>query len=100
MLHIVLMKTRSSASAKDVAELRSALADLPTAIPGIASFAFGPNISPEGLGREYDLGFVMAFGSKAARDAYLPHPAHLAVVPLVERVAEQVLVFDVESGDA
>ena len=38
----------------------------------------------------------MTFESAAARDIYLPHPDHLAVVPLVHAVAEQVLVFDLE----
>ncbi len=43
------------------------------------------------------MGFVITFADAAARDAYLPHPAHVAVQPLVRAVAAEVLVFDLET---
>ena len=39
----------------------------------------------------------MEFVSIAARDAYLPHPPHVAVGLLVGAVATDVLVFDLNS---
>ena len=95
--HVVLLKLAARAEAAAVDRLRSALAALREGIPGITDFAWSGNTSPEGLGQGYDLGFVMTFASAADRDAYLTHPAHEAVHPLVDAVAEEVLVFDIES---
>jgi hypothetical protein len=95
--HIVLFKPKPSVDPTAVEKLRQALADLVGVIPGLSSFAWGANVSPEGKGQGYDVGFVMTFGSAAARDVYLPHPAHVAVGPLVRDVADDVLVFDLES---
>jgi hypothetical protein len=94
--HVVLLRPRPGAEEAAISRLRGALAALLDAIPGITGLEFGPNVSPEGKGRGFDLGFVMTFEDAAARDAYLPHPDHVAVGPYVEAVAEEVLVFDIE----
>jgi quinol monooxygenase YgiN len=99
ILHIVLLRPKPSAADADVEALDRALEGLRGEIPGILGYTWGPNGSPEGLGRGYALGFVMTFESAAARDAYLPHPAHAAVGPLVAAVAEVVLVYDLEVSD-
>jgi hypothetical protein len=95
--HIVLLKSNPTAPADAIERLRHALADLVGVIPGLISFAWGANVSPEGKGQGYDLGFVMEFDSAASRDDYLPHPAHVAVFPLVDAVAVDVLVYDLET---
>src|SRR5262245_34560599 len=97
ILHIVLLKSKPAAPANDVERLRQALADLLGVIPGLTSFAWGTNVNPEGKGQGYDLGFVMEFDTAASRDDYLPHPAHVAVFPLVDAVAADVLVYDMET---
>jgi hypothetical protein len=94
VLHVVLLKPKTGATAAQFAALWSALEGLKDRIPGIASVACGPNASPEGLEQGYTQGFVMRFDDAQARDAYLPHPEHQAVIPLVLAVAESVLVFD------
>lgn len=94
MLHVVLMRPRPSIEAAHVDELWLALRSLAHEIGGIEDVSCGENASPEGLDQGYTLGFVVRFADAAARDAYLPHPAHVAVIPLVQAVAEQVLVFD------
>ncbi|MEB3259385.1 MAG: Dabb family protein, partial [Cyanobacteriota bacterium] len=47
-------------------------------------------------------GFCMTFRDRAARDAYLPHPAHQRVVelllPLLEGGLNGVLTFDFSDG--
>jgi hypothetical protein len=95
--HIVLLKSKPAAPADAIERLRQALAELVGVIPGLSSFAWGANGSPEGKGQGYDLGFVMEFDNAVSRDAYLPHPAHVAVFPLVGEVAADVLVYDLES---
>jgi hypothetical protein len=98
ILHVVLLRPRPGVEVDAVRRLHGALSALPDVIPGITGLEFGPNVSPEGKGSGYDLGFVMTFESAAARDAYLPHPDHLAVRPFVEAVADEVLVFDIEAA--
>lgn len=97
MLHVVLIQPRPGADAERIDGLWRALRDLRDVIPGIEDVDCGPNTSPEGLEQGYALGFVVRFADAAARDRYLPHPAHVAVVPLVREVAERVLVFDLEA---
>jgi len=92
--HIVLLRLSVSSDDAAIRRLSTALLTLQDRIPGIVRIAFGANGSQEGLGRGYDLGFVVTFADGAARDAYLPHPEHQAVVLLVEAIADEVLVFD------
>ena len=96
MIHIVLLRPHPDVEEAAIARLREALAELPAKIPGITAYTWGANVSPEGKGDGYRLGFVMEFTDAAARDAYLPHPDHTAVGPLVGAVAADVLVFDLQ----
>ena len=92
--HIVLFTPKPDTSAEDWAGLREAVLDLPNRIDGIDAVSWGANVSPEGIGQGYETGFVMTFIDAAARDAYLPHPAHLAVIPAIQALADRTLVFD------
>lgn len=94
--HIVLLKPKADADEQRIAALWAGIAGLQGLIPGIVSIRLGPNSSPEGLEQGFTLGFVVTFESAQARDGYLPHPDHIAVVPLVHAVAETVLVFDLD----
>lgn len=94
VLHVVLVTPKDDAEPTSIEELERAIVALGALIPGIADVRFGANDSPEGLGRGYTLGFVVTFVDAEARDAYLPHPEHRRVVPLVDAVAREVLVFD------
>ena len=98
MLHVVLMQPRSHVDAARVEDLWQALRGLAAVIPGIEDVSCGPNTSPEGLEQGFTLGFVVRFTDAAARDGYVPHPAHVAVIPLVQAVAERVLVFDLDQN--
>lgn len=99
--HLVLLKVRPDVPAAAVEHVLGRLAALRAEIPGLLSFAGGPYSSSEGLHRGYTHGFVMTFTDAAARDAYLPHPAHEAVKGLVLEVLDGglagVLAFDFES---
>lgn len=96
--HIVLLQLKADAADGDIGTARAALLGLQATIEGIRSIAWGANTSPEGLGQGYDIGVLMRFTDRAARDAYLPHPDHQAIVPSILAVAEQVLVFDLEAA--
>jgi hypothetical protein len=95
--HVVLIKPKPDAKPKQFDELKRQLAGLVDLIPGLKNVAWGPNTSPEGKGLGFDHGFIMEFGSATDRDIYLPPPAHRAVSPFIRAVADDVLVFDLES---
>ena len=95
--HIFLFKPKPMTDPGAVDNLRLALSNLVGAIPGLSSFTWGANISPEGKSQGYELGFVMTFDSEADRDAYLPHPDHVALRPLAREIAAETLVFDLET---
>ena len=86
--HVVLFKLKSGTDAQSVAETFSALKDLQTKIPGILSISTGHDNSPEGLQRGHTHGFTVDFTDAAARDAYLPHPAHQAVGAMIVGITE------------
>ena len=94
--HMVLVKFKPDVSSEKIAELFDQLAELPHLISGIKHFAWGPNASPEGFDHGYTHGFLMTFESRAARDAYLPHPEHERVKAAIIPWLDAVVVFDVE----
>jgi uncharacterized protein (UPF0303 family) len=99
--HVVLFRWKPGTDPALTRRAAEKLAALPERIPGILRFAAGIQNSREELGRDMDFGFVMTFTGKAARDAYLNHPAHVEVVETDLRpILEEVLVFDFAHGDA
>jgi hypothetical protein len=94
--HVVLIKPKAGVSEEAVTALWAGIGGLQALIPGITGIAMGGNSSPEQADRGFTIGFIVTFADAATRDAYLPHPDHVAVVPLVLAVAEETLVFDLE----
>jgi hypothetical protein len=98
--HVVLFKARKDATPAEIDAVYAALRDLKRTVPGITAFSIGRNVSPEGLGRGYDHGFVVDFTDAAARDGYLPHPEHqkaaAALVAICEGGVEGIVVSDHE----
>lgn len=97
--HCVFVKFRADV---DTAE-RRAIYDQLAALAGhlsIDAMSFGPNVSPEGLGRGFADGFTMDFPDAAARDAYLADPTHQAagarLVAALEGGVAGLLVFDIK----
>jgi hypothetical protein len=97
ILHVVLLKLRDAGQAP---QIFTALKALQSQIPGIVSITTGTDSSPEGLQRGYTHGFTVDFIDAAARDAYLPHPAHQKVGAMIVAACEGgidgVLVLDWE----
>ena len=98
--HVVLVRPAVAATVKDVSDAMEKVAALKGVIPGILDVRHGPDVSPEGLGRGFKMGFVVDFADAAARDAYLPHPEHqkagAALVAVAEGGIDGILVFDLE----
>lgn len=100
--HLVLFRFRADLPPDAVPALFAELRALGERIPGITGFRGGADNSREGLSKGFSHGFCMTFQDEAARDAYLPHPAHQRVVetllPLLEGGMEGVLTFDFSDG--
>jgi len=93
--HIVLFKIKTDASEDKKRAMLYALLDLKDRVPGILHASAGVNFSARAQG--YTHGFVVRFKDRAALDAYLPHPAHVAVVEThVKPLSEGVLALDYE----
>lgn len=94
--HIAFLRFQPSCPAAEIARLWRLIEELPQQIPGILDFTGGPNVSSEGLDQGFTHSFAMVFESAAARDAYLPHPVHQAVVQQLLPQLESVIVCDHE----
>lgn len=96
--HVVLFKFKPEVPAARVAELVAAFEQLPSQIDGIEGFEWGTDVSPEGLQDGFTHCFLVTFVDAAARDAYLPHPAHQAFVAELRPCLEKALVADYAPG--
>ncbi len=94
--HIAFFQFKDTCTAEDIADVWRIMEDLPRKIPGILNLSWGVNTSTEGLSEGFTHSFVMLFENAAARDAYLPHPAHQEAVGLVVPRLERVVVCDHE----
>jgi hypothetical protein len=92
--HVVLFAFRNDAPADAVDTVVAGFARLPDAIPGIADYEMGTNVSPEGLNDGYTHCFTLTFTSAEARDDYLNHPAHVRFVNTLGSCLERSLVID------
>jgi quinol monooxygenase YgiN len=92
--HVVLFGFRPGASATQLDELVSRFRALASLVPDIEAFEWGRDNSPEGLGQGHTHCFTLTFASEAARDAYLPHPAHQAFVAWAGPLIAKALVVD------
>ncbi len=94
MRHIVLFKFKDDVEPAGIDEIVAAFDDLPNKIEQIIDYEAGTNVSPEQLDQGFTHAFVVTFRDAAARDAYLPHPAHKDFVTLLGDRLEKVLVID------
>lgn len=86
--HIVLVRFASETSDVEQLAIMQELAALRSTIPEIVAFAHGRNVSEEGRSAGFSHVFSMDFMEEAARDAYLRHPAHMAVAGRLVEAAD------------
>lgn len=100
--HLVLFRFRADLPPDAISALFAELRALREQINGITGFSGGADASREGLTKGFSHGFCMTFRDAAARDTYLPHPAHQRVVerllPMLDGGMEGVLTFDFCDG--
>ena len=98
--HCVFFKFRADVPQAERDGIYAQLGALVGPTDGLISAKFGPNVSPEGLGKGFNHGFVMDLSDAAARDRYLVDPAHQAagtrLVAALEGGTDGLIVFDLE----
>ena len=94
--NIVVFKYKPGATEAQIKEVTDAFVALKTKIPNIVSIEHGVNDSPEKRNQGFTHVYQVTFTNAAARDAYLPHPAHKAFGALLGKlgVLEDVFVVD------
>ena len=86
--HVVAVRLRPDLPASEIASVFGGLEALQKHLPGMKSFAHGPNVSPEGLARGATYAFTVDFDDASTRDAYLALPEHEAAGARLVRAAE------------
>ena len=94
--HVVVFRYKAGASQDKVQQVTDAFAALKDKIPGILALEHGVNNSPENLNQGFTHVFQVTFTNAAARDAYLPHPAHKAFGTLLGSLGILDAVFVVD----
>lgn len=92
--HVVLFKFVDDLEQAEIDKIVTAFGDLPNKIDEIINYESGINMSPENLDQGFTHGFILSFRNAAARDAYLPHPAHKEFGSMLGGKIDKVLVFD------
>jgi hypothetical protein len=94
--HVVLFKFRPDATAEDKTAMQDGLAALPSAIPELLRYSFGPDL---GLAQgNYDFAIVADVANREDFRTYVEHPRHQDTIvrlirPIIaERTAVQIEV--------
>jgi hypothetical protein len=97
--HVVLFKFKDSATPEQLRGIEEKFRGLRARIPQILDLEWGTNVSPENHAQGYTHCFLLTFRDAAARDAYLPHPAHKEFGAQLGPILDKVLVVDYVSRD-
>jgi len=94
--HVVVFRYKEEAKPAEIKQVTDSFRALQDHIPGIVSFEYGINNSPEGKDQGFSHVYLMTFESAEARDAYLPHPEHKKFGQMLGElnILEDVFVVD------
>jgi len=92
--HILLIRFNPDASAQAINEVKEAFEAIPAKIEGIESVEWGENNSPENKNKGFTHCILMSFANDAARNHYLPHPEHQALIEIFRPTLDEIIVFD------
>ncbi|MFY0689915.1 MAG: Dabb family protein [Cyclobacteriaceae bacterium] len=92
--HVVSFQFNDDVSEERKAQAVKDFLELKTRIPEIIKFEGGEDISVEGFAKGFTHCYVLTFENEAARDIYLPHPAHMEVAGKNKPLLKDLFVFD------
>lgn len=91
---MVILKFKSGAPERAVADFFARLRAMQSLIPGMKRIAFGPYASHEGLNQGFTHGLLIEFDTLESRDAYLVHPEHERIKNAIWPHVEDVIAVD------
>ena len=94
LLHVVSLKFKEGATKEQIKGVEDAFSALPSKIPGISSYKWGTNVSPEKHDKGFTHCFILGFKTEKDRDDYLVHPDHKAFGKVLGPVFGDVFVID------
>ena len=94
ILHLVVARFKPGTDPAVIRKFFEDLDALRSILPGIVSYTWGENDSPEGLSQGFTHALEMKLRDAAARDEYLNHPAHLALKQAIFPHLDNVIVVD------
>jgi hypothetical protein len=97
--HVVAFKFKETTTKEQIKEVEDAFRALKGKIPGIVSYEWGTNVSPEKHDKGFTHGFILTFKNEKDRDAYLVHAEHKKFGQLVGPVLGDVFVIDFWAKD-
>ena len=92
--HIVNLKYKKEATEVELNEAVNAFLNLKKEIPEIKNIEWGLNDSKEGVSKGFTHAFTLTFKDDHAREIYLFHEAHIALVNKIGPLIDDVLVMD------
>ncbi|SHK69030.1 Stress responsive A/B Barrel Domain [Reichenbachiella agariperforans] len=92
--HVVAFTFKEGVSIQDQTQAIQYFKALENKIPGLIKFEGGDDISVEGFSKGFTHCYILTFEDEAARDAYLPHPAHMEVVDKNKPLMADLLTLD------
>ena len=98
--HVVLIGFKDHVTEAEAKEVVRRFGALRNTVPGVASFEWGRNCSPEDHSKGLTHAFLLGFADEKARDAYLVHPVHAAFGDWVGPFIAAITVVDYVREDA
>ncbi|MGC6030589.1 Dabb family protein [Enterobacter kobei] len=92
--HILFITFTDEASPEQINAVRQAFLRIPRQVTGVTRVEWGINDSPEGKNAGHTHCVLMTFADEAARQHYLPHPAHDALKSIFRPVLRDIVVLD------
>ena len=92
--HILLIQFKNTAQPAQLESLRELFIGLGDKSEGVSGVEWGVNDSPEGKNKNFTHVVTMTFADEAARQRYLVHPEHDALVAVFIPLLEDIAVVD------
>lgn len=92
--HLVWFKLKESATEEDKQGMVAGALAMDGKVDGVVSLSCGRDFS--GRSKGFEIGLTVRFTSRAALEAYGPHPAHQEFVGQFKPLWEEVMALDYE----
>ncbi len=94
LFHVVSFKFKEGTTKEQLKTVEDAFGQLKDKVPGITSYSWGTNVSPEKRDKGFTHCFILSFPGDKERDVYLTHAEHKKFIEIAGPHIEDVMVLD------